>query len=735
MNERARAVIEGVVQGVGFRPFVARLAQRLELAGFVRNTQRGVVVEVEGGPASVRRFRDDLKRHAPAAASLEIVSWSALTPIGAETFDIEASTTGGQAAPSCAPDLALCGACKDEVDDPAGRRFAYPFTTCTACGPRFTIAERLPWDRARTSMASFELCADCRSEYEAPSDRRYHAEPIACPRCGPSLRLEDADGSPVAGPKTAIDAAVEAIGRGDTVAVLGLGGFQLLVDATSDAAVARLRDRKGRDRKPFAVMVPTLQAAERLARIDPFEARALTSPAGPIVLLHRRDGGLSRHVAPHLHRVGLLLPTTPLHHLLLTRFGGPVVATSGNRHDDPIVIDPRRGRTELRGIADVFLVHDRPVVHRCDDSVIQVVAGTLRVLRAARGYRPRTFRVPRTPNPILAVGGHLKAAPAIAFDGQLVAWPHVGDLHSAGSRAAFAQAVEGLEAWSGVRAERVAVDAHPDYASTQFARSRGSRIEVVHHHHAHIAAVLAEHGESAALGFAWDGVGMGPDGSAWGGEALDVDRAHARRVAHLRPFPLPGADAAARDGRRALAGLLESAGLPLPGGSQELTRLRELARRPSLCTPTTSIGRLFDAVAALVGVADRSRYEAEAAIRLEQLADRDAVPYDLPCSEGQLDWRPMLAAMIRERDDPTRVASRFHATLAHALVAVAQRHRATVVALGGGCFHNARLLEMAHARLASAGIRVLSPSTVPAGDGGLAVGQAWIAGHRYATVA
>ena len=437
-------------------------------------------------------------------------------------------------------------------------------------------------------------------------------------------------------------------------------------------------------------------------------------------------------VAPGLRRLGAMLPTTPLHALLLAEVGRPLVCTSGNRHTEPIVLDPVRARDDLALVADWFLVHDRAVVRRADDSVVAVVDGRVRTIRAGRGLRPLELALPAaSERPILATGGHLKCAPALAFDGRVVLWPHVGDLDTPGARAAFEDAVADLPALLRRRPGIVATDAHPDYASTRWAEASGLPVARIHHHHAHVAACLAEHDVPAALGFAWDGVGLGPDGTAWGGEALAVDRRGATRVTHLRPFVLPGGDAAARDGRRALAGLLEAARLPSPDPGVDW--LRAVARSPRLSPTTTSVGRLFDAVAALVGLAVTSSYEGEAAIRLEDAAGgADAAPYPFAVDDGGLDWRPMLAAMLAERHDPEQVSARFHATLSAMIVDVARARGADTVALGGGCFHNARLLAGTAAALRERGIRPLAPERLPAGDGGLALGQALIAAHRDA---
>jgi hydrogenase maturation protein HypF len=730
--ERRRALLAGQVQGVGLRPFVAALARALELVGHVRNDAGGVEVEVEGTPRQLDHFAERLLREAPPAARIERATWTGgLAPRAEPAFTIGESRVEVAPHVGVAPDLRVCEACLAEVRDPDDRRFAHPFTTCLACGPRFSVTRALPYDRARTSMQEFSPCLECRAEHDQAGGRRHHAQALACPRCGPRLRLRGGDGAPHGQDGAALAGAIAALRRGQIVALQGVGGFQLLVDASDEAAVLRLRARKRRPSKPLAVMVASLAQARSLAALGDEEARALASPAGPIVLLRRRADGLAPAVAPRCARLGLMLPTTPLHALLLDALARPLVATSGNRHEEPIALDEAEALQRLADIADVFLVHDRAIVRRCDDSVVQIAAGRARVLRLGRGYAP--LRIPlamheRTGETLLALGGHLKHAPVLVADGEAIVWPHVGDLDGPAARAAMVRSLEDLERTAGRRAACVVVDAHPDYATTAWAEASGRPLRRVWHHHAHVAATLAEHGVDAALGFAWDGVGLGPDGGAWGGEALAVDAAGARRVAHLLPFPLPGGDAAARDGGRVLAGMLAAAGLPPPPELPELARWLPVAARAQLCPASTSVGRLFDAVAALVGVCPRSRHEGEAAARLEDLAEEMPVaPYPFVWEGAALDWRPMLAAMLVERHDPPRVAARLHATLCAMVVDVARRRRAGTVALGGGCFQNRRLVEAIDAALGERGVRVLIPTRVPPSDGGLALGQAWVA--------
>ena len=720
---RRIAFVSGVVQGVGFRPFVARIARAGALGGEVRNEGARVRIDVEGEPDAIARFERRLLDELPPAARIEALRWEGAPARGARGFAIAKSGDAAAGLP-LPPDLATCDACLAEVRDPNARRFGYPFTNCTACGPRFTIVERLPYDRARTTMRSFAMCAACAREYGEPDDRRHHAQPIACPACGPALRLTDAGGAVIDEP---LAGAVELLRRGRILALKGLGGYQLLCDAADASAVARLRERKRRPDKPLAVMVASVEAARRIARVSDAEARALASAAGPIVLLRSR-GAVAAPVAPGLREIGVLLPTTPLHHLLAERLDGALVCTSGNLHEEPIAIDDADARARLDAVADAFLSHDRPIARRADDGVVRVVAGVPRVLRLGRGLGPIAIELGGDRVTRLCVGAHLKSAPALALDGRAVLWPHVGDLDHARARATRSPSRSAIFARSSRRSRaRSACDLHPDYASTVFAEGLGLPLRRVAHHEAHVAACLAEHGIEGALGFAWDGFGLGADGALLGGEAIAIDGGRAERVGTLRPFPLPGGDAAARDGRRALAGLLVAAGRE-GAVDGETSRFTDLARSPRIAPPTSSVGRLFDAVAALSGVRARSSYEGQAAMELEALASPGAAPYPFAVEGGVIDWRPMIAPLLADRADAPRAASRFHATLVAWIAALSEgRPR---VALSGGCFQNARLATDALVALEARGIDARLPARVPANDGGLALGQAWIAARR-----
>lgn len=736
--------LEGVVQGVGFRPFVAGLARELGLRGFVENLGGQVELLIEGEPARLDAFVQRLPRECPSAAHIEAARWheldTAQVPPLRARFEIRAreASIGGL---GVGPDLRICPECLAELDDPSQRRHDYALNACTACGPRLTITARSPWTRTHSAMARFEPCPACAREFADSNDRRWHAEAIACPACGPRLRAEQLDGRLLAGPSSALELAAEALRRGQIVGLKGVGGFQLLVDACDEAAVARLRARKRRPHKPLALVVASISAASELCVVDAPARAALEHPAGPIVVLPRQHGPttLAEAVAPGLTRLGLMLPTTGAHARLLALHGGPLVATSGNIHGRPIATCVAEAREQLAGVADLLLVHEREILRRCDDSLVQVVAGELRVLRLARGFAPARFELEGLGAPRLALGAHLQHTPALAREGRAFVWPYVGDLDEPEAREAMSRSLDDLCALLGAAPTHLVCDAHPDYASTVWAeaarrRDPQLRIERVWHHHAHVASVLAEHGRERALGVAWDGAGLGPDRSSWGGECLRVEGARAQRVAHVRPFPLPGGDAAARDGLRVLAGMLVSAQLPVPIELRlpEFERFMALARRPRLSPTSSAVGRLFDAFAALVGLCRHSRYQAEAACALERAAAAHgpAPAYPFGVDEDQLDWRPMLAGALAERGRPGLVAARVHATLIAMILAVVERERPPAVALAGGCFANTVLLGGTLTALRRMGVEGLAPQRLPPGDGGLALGQAWVSAWR-----
>jgi len=757
-HRRLRITVRGVVQGVGFRPFVYRAAREESLSGWVLNEADAVRIEVEGSDGSLDRFLQTLRHAHPPQARIDSLDVGevetesdAPSPDG---FEIRTSSGQAEPRPTIPADLAICGECLQEISDPQQRRYRYAFTNCTSCGPRWSIIRQLPYDRPRTSMRSFPMCPDCRAEYEHPGDRRFHAQPIACPECGPQLTLLDAEGRPLAERDLALRQAAEAVCAGRILALQGLGGFQLIADATSEPAVQRLRDRKRRPDKPLAIMLGSLDEIRRRCRVSEAEAAALLSPAAPILLLSRRDDApavndIAPAVAPGNPQLGVVLPYTPLHHLLLSHTARPLICTSGNLSEEPMAITAEDALQRLGSIADVMLTHDRPIVRPVDDSVARVIAGRLQILRRARGYAPLPIRLDRDLPIILAVGGHLKNTVALSLGASVVMTPHVGDLDTSLSVQVHRRAIDDLVQFFDVTPQAVACDLHPDYASTrhaeQLAAACGVPLVPVQHHHAHIASCVAEHGlEGPVLGLSWDGTGYGTDRTVWGGEVLMCDGAKFTRAARLRTFPLPGGEPAAREPRRSALGVLyeilgpQAADVAHPWfATQELRTLIAACGRPKLFPQTSSMGRLFDAVAALCGLPACVTFEGQAAMALEFAADanvRDAYPLPLWAVSGAdtavLDWEPMIRAILADRAagvPVAEIAARFHNALAVAALETAQMVGCPQVVLTGGCFQNALLTERIQTSLLEAGFQVYLHHEVPPGDGGIALGQILIA--------
>ncbi|MBI4260585.1 MAG: carbamoyltransferase HypF [Actinobacteria bacterium] len=754
-EERVGRLLEvsGVVQGVGFRPFVWRLADRHGVSGRVRNLSGIVEIVAEGSSETLDRFTADLAHEAPPRARVEEVRWRPRDAAGLDGFAVDESGDDLPGERLVPPDVATCPACLRELLDPDDRRFGHAFVNCTDCGPRYTIIGSLPYDRARTSMGAFELCPDCAAEYSDPSDRRFHAEPVACPACGPGLWLADRAGH--RSRSDPIEAAVARLCTGGIVAVKGLGGFHLACDATDEAAVAKLRRRKGRPEKPLAVMVESVERARDLAGLSPAEEEALASWRAPVVLV-RDLGKLAPNVAPGHRRTGLMLPSTPLHHLLLRGVAGPLVMTSGNRTDEPLCTGNDEAMERLSGIADAFLLHDRDVVARVDDSVVRVALERPVVMRRARGYVPEPVTLPlEARRAVLAVGAELNATFCLAGGDRAWLSPHVGTLGSEEDLAAYAETLDRYRDLLGIEPEVVAHDLHPDFLSTRFARETGLPTTAVQHHHAHVAAVMAEHGLSGpVIGLAFDGFGLGDDGEAWGGEFLLARWDRAERLGHLRRVRQPGGDAAVRDPTRmaiahaADAGVLEQAlGLLAPrrrkpGAVDEVeVVLGQIAS--GLGSPmTSSAGRLFDAVAALAGVCRSATYDGQPAILLEQVAESSATfeyGFEIDQEDGRIvvDTRPTIQAVVRDLVKgraPGEVAGRFHRTLTAAVLAMVRligvQTGVRTVVLAGGVFDNDLLLSDVAARLRSFDFQVHAPHEVPVGDGGLSLGQALVAAAR-----
>jgi hydrogenase maturation protein HypF len=732
-----------VVQGVGFRPFVYRIAHLHRLAGWVLNRPDGVVVEVEGPREALDAFLRDLEAQRPAPARIRSVTMTELDPLGETAFSILASEASEETRPSVPADLAMCPQCARELADPADRRFGYAFTNCTYCGPRFTIIEGLPYDRPRTSMKTFPLCPDCEREYREPLDRRFHAQPVACPVCGPRLALTGYDGA------DPIGEAARLLRAGEILALKGLGGFQLLVDAGSPEAVRRLRMRKRREDKPFAVMFPDLEALRLACVVSAEEAAVLASPEAPVVLLTRRAGAaVAKEVAPRNPRLGAFLPSTPLHALLLGAMGGPLVCTSGNVSDEPMCFEEADAFQRLGSIADRFLVHDRPILRPVDDSVLRLDPHGTTMLRRARGYAPLAHPVAVGRGvPALALGAHQKNTVCLLVRGQAVVSQHLGDLHTAEGVALLERTVADFLDFFQAEPGVLACDLHPDYASTRLgerlAREWGRPLVRVQHHHAHVAACAAEWGlEGPMLGLAWDGTGLGSDGTLWGGEALTLDGAAWSRVGHLKPFPLPGAAQAVRHPARSALGLLwEGAGhLGLAQAEawfspEERAVLGTMLERGLNSPRTSSLGRLFDAVAALLGVRREGGFEGQAAMELEfaALASQAEGAYPWAYAEGPVlvaDPAPLVEALLEERRRGVSAADcarRFHHSLADLALAMARHGGLERVLLTGGCFQNALLVRLVRQRLEEGGFRPYSPQLFPPNDGAIALGQAFVA--------
>ncbi len=747
MRERRRLHVWGTVQGVGFRPFVYREAVALGLAGWVGNDGTGVVLEVEGFPDRLDALHRALLEASPPLALVEAVRTETVDPHGAVGFVIADSRAEGGTDVAVSADVAPCAACLREFADPADRRHRYPFINCTDCGPRYTIVQDVPYDRATTTMASFPMCAACQHEYDDPNSRRFHAQPNACPACGPRLRWlgddEERSGA------DALDSAVACLVTGGIVAVKGVGGYHLACDAGNSSAVDRLRGRKRRDDKPFAVMVSDVESADALCLVDDAVAAALSSPRRPVVLAPKRvDAPVAPAVAPRLVELGVMLPSSPLHVLLLADCARPLVMTSGNVSDEPVAHDDDDALRRLAPLADGVLLHDRPIAVRADDSVVRATStGRVQVVRRARGFVPQPVRLPvASPLPVLAVGAHLKSTIALARGGSAVVSHHLGDLDQWPAYAAFLQAVEHLTRIAHVAPAVVAHDLHPEYRSTAWARESGLPLLGVQHHHAHVASCLAEHRRaSQVLGIAFDGLGFGCDGGLWGGEFLVADLVGFERVGQLAEVALPGGDSATREPWRMAVSWLHAAvgpraaaewGAGVDERSSSVLQLVAAGRQPR----TSSAGRLFDAVAALLGVRASVSYEGQAAIELEALGRQAVDGAPAPVAEirgGVLDPAPVVAALLADhrRGVPvTQLAAAFHVALADGTARLAQQlagaRELDTVVLTGGVFQNALLTDLVADRLRTAGLDVLLHAHVPPNDGGISLGQAAIAAAR-----
>ena len=747
--QRMHIVIRGAVQGVGFRPFVYRIASEMKLQGWVLNSPQGVFIEAEGETAALEIFLLRIQNEKPAPSFIQSLEYTLLDPVPYTGFEIRSSELAGAKTALVLPDIATCPECLSEVLDPANRRYRYPFTNCTHCGPRFTIIESLPYDRPNTSMKSFRMCARCLEEYEDPKNRRFHAQPNACPACGPELQLWNPSGKTLSTRHDALLETAEALRNGKIAAIKGLGGFHLAVDARNQEAVENLRSKKHREEKPFALMYPSIDSIRSDCSVSQLEARLLTSPESPIVLLEGKHAhrSVASGVAPGNPYLGVMLPYTPLHHLLMREIGFPIVATSGNLSDEPICIDEEEALARLGGIADLFLVHNRPIVRHVDDSILRVILGRELVLRRARGYAPLPLQCEECAPAVLAVGGHLKNTIAMTVGNNVFLSQHIGDLENREASEAFRRVISSFRNLYQTDPTCVVADMHPDYVSTRYARESGIPFISIQHHYAHVAACMAENQlDGPVLGVSWDGTGYGLDGTVWGGEFLLTDETAFRRAASFRKFRLPGSALAIKEPRRTALGVLyELMGealfdqkdlLPLRAFSaSEILILSRMLQKGINSPWSTSAGRLFDAVASLSGLRQLIKFEGQAAMELEFAIGSETTDESYPFAildraEIVVDWEKLILAIledVRNSISLARISKKFHNTLAEIVIAVARRTGEKRVVLTGGCFQNKALLERAVRRLEEEGFRPYWHQRVPPNDGGIALGQVFAA--------
>ena len=742
-------ILSGKVQGVGFRPFVYRLAMQLHLTGWVRNRVGLVEIHVQGENSSLDSFVADLLLHAPPLAQPVLYSDSRVAAGSFDGFDILQSDDQGEASISVPADLFTCDDCLRELNSPADRRYRYPFINCTQCGPRYTLIRALPYDRASTSMAGFELCQQCRREYEDPANRRFHAEPVACTRCGPRLEFVQPAGETVSGNDEGLSAAIAVLQGGGIIAVKGIGGYHLICDACNEDAIARLRRNKPRPDKPLAVLFPApleqpVALLDKFAVLSDMEQRFLQHPSRPILLVRKRTGSrLASAIAPGLTEIGAMLPYSPLHHLLLNDFRGPLVATSANISGEPVLTNNEDVEKRLAHVAEAFLHHDRPIERPADDPVFRTIADRPRPLRIGRGFSPVELTLPfKLDRPLLAVGAHMKNTLTLAWDDRAVMSPHIGEMNSARSLAVFERTLADLQRLYQVRIEQLVCDAHPAYTTSRWSLKQGLPVQRVYHHHAHASAAwyecdATENGEEMIV-FTWDGVGYGEDGTLWGGETLLGSPGAWRRVASMRPFHLPGGEKAGREPWRSAAALCWEAGYEHPAMEQDSDLLLEAWQRRINTPRTTAVGRLFDAAAALTGVCSTSSFEGQGPMMLEALVDNTGNSVELPLESRDhlliTNWEPLLPVLL---DSTVTVADRaacFHASMAQAMLQQARtirsRHGVNTISLSGGVFQNRVLTERAMELLSGDGFSVHLPEMIPVNDAGISFGQVIEYGFR-----
>jgi hydrogenase maturation protein HypF len=747
MDQSLEIKITGLVQGVGFRPFVYRLARGLGLTGWVNNSAQGVLIKVEGNPENLSQFLTCLQSENPPRSRIDSLEFNPIDPIGYQNFEIRESIDGDKTTPIL-PDLSTCSDCLKEIFDPQNRRYHYPFTNCTNCGPRYSIIEALPYDRPNTSMKEFLMCADCQSEYENPRDRRFHAQPNACPMCGPQLALQNAQGEILSTKNQALLETINAIQQGKIVAIKGLGGFQLIVSGINSVAVQKLRERKQRPAKPFALMYPNLDLIKQDCEVNDLEEKLLTSAEAPIVILkkkHHYSQNLSPEIAPNNPYLGVMLPYTPLHHLLLAQLKIPLIATSANLSDEPICIDEKEALLRLGNIADLFLSHNRPIVRPLDDSIARIINHQETLLRRARGYAP--FSIPLADHhsdlpSILAVGGHLKNTIAIAHHHNIYLSQHIGDLSNKLTYQAFFNTIESLGNLYEFKPQIIAQDAHPDYLSRQYADAQNVDLIPIQHHYAHILSCLIDNQlEPPVLGIAWDGTGYGADHTLWGGEFIHLTSNNWQRIAYFQPFKLPGGEKSVKEPKRIALSLLSQLNinllenLPVTLKNQftknELILFKTILEKNLNSPLTSSVGRLFDGISSILGICHQVSFEGQAAMALEfaTLETKTDEFYDFSLTQNTIvQWQPMLTAILEDLNHNfpiSFISAKFHNTLVEIIVAIAKLVGEKKVVLTGGCFQNLYLVEKAIDRLKTENFVPYWHHQIPSNDGGISVGQIW----------
>lgn len=745
MISRAHIVIRGAVQGVGFRPFIYKLATEMNLKGFVLNSSKGVFIEVESKKEILQNFILRIEKEKPKLSLITNFETTFLDPVNYNKFEIKESKNEKETSALILPDISTCPDCLKEMLNPSDRRYLYPFINCTNCGPRFSIIESLPYDRPNTSMKSFKMCDKCKDEYENPLDRRFHAQPTACPDCGPQIELLDANGENFSEKNEALLETIKLINDGKIIALKGLGGFQLIVDASNKSVVNELRIRKKRDGKPFALMFPDLASVKRICNVDKIEERLLTSPEKPIVLLKKiiranADNIIAENVAPNNPYLGIMLPYTPLHFLLMREFKKPIIATSGNISEEPMCIDNDEALNRLKGIADYFLVNNRPIIRHVDDSIVRVINNRELVLRRARGFAPLPLHLDiSNTKSVLSVGGHLKNTISLLKGDNLFISQHIGDLSTKESNKAFVQVIKDFKNLYKTEPQKVITDLHPDYISAKYSQNLNIPIEKVQHHYAHIAACRLENKVTGdALGVSWDGTGFGLDGSIWGSEFFISGNNYYKHIGQFRKFKLPGGEKAVKEPKRiALSILYEIFGNDIDKKifkdvftPKEIDMLISIIDKKINSPLTSSAGRLFDAVSSLIGLCHISNYEAEAAMQLEFCADENETGY-YPFKILQenifiVDWQPIIESILNDINlklSIEKISAKFHNTLSQIILAVAKKTKLKKVILSGGCFQNKILTENTIKILNKNNYQVYCHQRIPPNDGGISVGQ------------